>query len=101
MEHYLPGGITMTNNKEVLAGIEYENIVNQQIDEQSNAEIPVEWQWERLRLHRDSLLKKSDFRIIADAPWDIQPWLEYRQALRDLPKKSKDPKKIVFPTPPA
>lgn len=64
-------------------------------------EIPVEWQWERLRLRRDALLKKSDYRIVADAPWDIQPWLEYRQALRDLPKKNKDPKKIVFPTPPA
>jgi hypothetical protein len=61
-------------------------------------EIPVEWQWERLRLKRDALLKKSDFRIVSDAPWDIQPWLEYRQALRDLPKTNKDPQKIIFPT---
>ena len=74
-----------------------------QIDEVPAAveEVPVEWQWERLRLKRDSLLKKSDFRVIADAPWDIEPWLEYRQALRDLPKTSKDIQKIVFPTPPA
>jgi hypothetical protein len=74
-----------------------------QIDEvpAPEEEIPVEWQWERLRLKRDSLLKKCDYRVIADAPWDIQPWLEYRQALRDLPKKNKDPKKIVFPNPPA
>jgi hypothetical protein len=74
-----------------------------QIDEMPalEEEIPVEWQWERLRLKRDGLLKKCDYRIVADAPWDIQPWLEYRQALRDLPKKNKDPKKIVFPTPPA
>jgi hypothetical protein len=64
-------------------------------------EIPLEWQWERLRLRRDSLLKKSDYRIVADAPWDIQPWIEYRQALRELPKKNKDPKKIVFPDQPA
>lgn len=64
-------------------------------------EIPLEWQWERLRLKRDSLLKKCDYRVIADAPWDIQPWLDYRQALRDLPKTAKDPNKIVFPTPPA
>ena len=64
-------------------------------------EIPVEWQWERLRLKRDALLKKCDFRIVADAPWDIQPWLDYRKALRDLPKKNKDPKKIVFPDQPA
>ena len=64
-------------------------------------EIPVEWQWERLRLKRNSLLKKCDYRVIADAPWNVQPWLDYRQALRDLPKTAKDPKKIVFPTPPA
>lgn len=64
-------------------------------------EIPVEWQWERLRLKRDALLKKCDYRIVADAPWNIQPWIEYRQALRDLPKTAKDPKKIVFPNPPA
>lgn len=74
-----------------------------QIDEMPalEEEIPVEWQWERLRLKRDGLLKKCDYRIVADAPWDIQPWLEYRQALRDLPKTVKDPKKIVFPNPPA
>jgi hypothetical protein len=64
-------------------------------------EIPLEWQWERLRLKRDALLKKSDYRVVADAPWDIAPWLAYRQALRDLPKTAKDIKKIVFPTPPA
>lgn len=91
----------MTNNVEALAGIEYENIVNQQIDEQLNAEIPIEWQWERLRVKRDTLLKKSDYRVIADAPWDKQPWLEYRQALRDLTETNTDPKLIVFPNPPA
>lgn len=73
----------------------------EQIIEEIVEEIPVEWQWERLRLKRDSLLKKSDYRVIADAPWDTAPWLEYRQALRDLPKTAKDPSKIVFPNPPA
>lgn len=74
---------------------------NETVAEIVAEEIPVEWQWERLRLKRDSLLKKCDYRVIADAPWDIQPWLEYRQSLRDLPKTAKDPKKIVFPNPPA
>jgi hypothetical protein len=77
---------------------EIENIPEVEIEIE---EIPVEWQWERLRLKRDALLKKCDYRIVADAPWDIQPWIEYRQLLRDLPKKNKDPKKIVFPNPPA
>jgi hypothetical protein len=74
---------------------------NETVAEIVAEEIPIEWQWERLRLKRDSLLKKCDYRVIADAPWDIQPWLEYRQSLRDLPKTAKDPKKIVFPNPPA
>lgn len=64
-------------------------------------EIPVEWIWERLRLRRDALLKKSDFRIVADAPWDTQPWLEYRQTLRDLPSTNDDPRLIKFPDMPA
>jgi hypothetical protein len=72
-----------------------------ELDTLTEDEFPVEWIWERLRLKRDALLKKSDFRVVADAPWDIQPWLDYRQALRDLPKTVKDPKKIIFPTPPA
>jgi hypothetical protein len=75
--------------------------MNEPIPEIVAEEIPVEWEWERLRLKRDSLLKKCDYRIVADAPWDVQPWIDYRQALRDLPKKNKDPKKIVFPNPPA
>jgi hypothetical protein len=82
----------MTTNEEELESIEYENSVNEAI--------PVEWQWERLRLKRDGLLKKSDFRIVADAPWDTQPWIEYRQALRDLPSTNDDPCLIEFPTVP-
>jgi hypothetical protein len=62
-----------------------------------NEEIPLEWIWERLRLKRDGLLKKSDFRIVSDAPWDIQPWLEYRPVLRDLPSTNDDPRLIEFP----
>lgn len=63
-------------------------------------EIPVEWIWERLRIKRDTLLKKSDYRVIADAPWNIQPWLEYRQALRDLTETNDDPRLIEFPAAP-
>lgn len=73
----------------------------EEITQETIEEIPLEWQWERLRLKRDSLLKKSDYRVVADAPWDKQPWLEYRQALRDLTTTNNDPKLIVFPTPPA
>jgi hypothetical protein len=63
--------------------------------------IPVEWVWERLRNKRDALLAATDFRMVADAPWDSEPWAEYRQALRDLPDATTDPRLAVWPVSPA
>jgi hypothetical protein len=69
-------------------------------DMDETKEIPDEWVWERLRLKRDELLVKSDFRMISDAPWDVQPWASYREALRDLPKTTKDPREAIWPVQP-
>jgi hypothetical protein len=65
------------------------------------ADIPDEWRWERIRIHRDNLLKDSDWRMVEDAPWDKTAWVIYRQALRDLPQSVTNPADIVFPNPPA
>lgn len=62
--------------------------------------VPDEWVWERLRLRRDSLLAACDWRVVADAPWDTAPWLAYRQALRDLPDNTTDPRLAVWPVSP-
>jgi hypothetical protein len=62
--------------------------------------IPIEYVWERLRARRDGLLRVTDFRMVTDAPWDTQPWATYRQALRDLPDATKDPRKAVWPVTP-
>ena len=48
-------------------------------------EVPAEWWAERMRLHRDRLLKESDWTQVADAPVDQEAWATYRQALRDFP----------------
>lgn len=48
-------------------------------------EIPAEYFLERMRLHRDRLLKESDWTQVADAPVDQQAWATYRQTLRDFP----------------
>lgn len=48
-------------------------------------DVPAEWWHERMRLHRDRLLKESDWTQVADAPVDQQAWATYRQALRDFP----------------
>ena len=63
-------------------------------------DIPDEWRWERIRIHRDNLLKESDWRMVEDAPWDKTAWATYRQQLRDLPSTASDPSKIVFPNSP-
>jgi hypothetical protein len=62
--------------------------------------IPDEWVWERLRNRRDQMLSQSDFRMVTDAPWDQAPWEAYRQALRDLPEATRDPRQAVWPDPP-
>lgn len=64
-------------------------------------ELPDEWVWERLRLRRDTLLAATDFRMVTDAPWDTAPWATYRQALRDLPQNTTDPRQAVWPDAPA
>ena len=48
-------------------------------------ELQEDWWTERMRLHRDRLLKESDWTQVADAPVDQQVWATYRQALRDFP----------------
>jgi hypothetical protein len=62
--------------------------------------IPVEYVWERLRARRNQLLTASDHRMVTDAPWDVQAWAAYRQALRDLPDNTSDPREAEWPVTP-
>jgi hypothetical protein len=62
--------------------------------------IPDDWRWERIRIHRNDLLRETDWLMVEDAPWDKTPWIEYRQALRDLPSSVENPADIVFPEKP-
>jgi len=41
--------------------------------------------WDRIRQHRNRLLKRTDWRAVKDRTMS-QAWKEYRQALRDLPQ---------------
>jgi len=58
----------------------------------------------KLREQRDTLLNKTDKYIVADYPHATpeikQAWLDYRQALRDLPANTTDPENPVWPEPP-
>jgi hypothetical protein len=62
-----------------------------------------------LRIERNKLLQQTDWRATVDYPNpDKQAWLDYRQALRDLPETA-DPQldengqltNVIWPTPPA
>ena len=62
--------------------------------------VPEEWVWERLRNRRNQSLTACDWRMVPDAPWDLAPWETYRQALRDLPDNTSDPRLAVWPVEP-
>ena len=55
-----------------------------------------------LRKKRDDLLAKTDKYALPDWPHTSlakqTEWLEYRQALRDLPSTTEDPANVVWPT---
>ena len=67
---------------------------------ETEADIPDEWFFERIRLWRDRELASCDWTQVADSTADKAAWVTYRQALRDLPTQNADPKKIVFPSRP-
>lgn len=56
--------------------------------------------WEKLRIIRQQLLVQCDWTQVPDAPVDQTAWATYRQALRDLPANTDDPRNPIWPTPP-
>ena len=71
-------------------------------DEERN-QILTEVQWEDIRNLRNAYLKNSDIKMLSDFPLtdsQKQDWVNYRQALRDLPDSITDPFNVTWPTPP-
>lgn len=59
--------------------------------------------WERLRGQRNYILASSDWSQLSDAPLSSSKktdWATYRQALRDLPQNTEDPRYITWPLQP-
>ena len=69
-------------------------------DMDTAAGVPDAWVWERLRNRRNTQLVDSDTKVGTDAPGDVDAWKSHRQALRDLPANTTDPRLVVWPTPP-
>lgn len=57
--------------------------------------------WDALRGRRDRKLAACDWTQVPDAPVDHAAWAVYRQALRDLPSNTADPRNPAWPIPPA
>jgi hypothetical protein len=57
--------------------------------------------WRQLRFRRSRLLSKTDWTQVPDSPADAAAWAIYRQALRDLPQNTPDPRNVIWPEPPA
>lgn len=53
-----------------------------------------------VRANREVLLAASDWTQMADAPVDRAAWVEYRQALRDVPLQPGFPVNVSWPHPP-
>jgi hypothetical protein len=56
--------------------------------------------WDALRAERDRLLAQCDWTQAPDAPTDKLAWAVYRQALRDMPEATTDPRAPVWPVAP-
>ena len=60
--------------------------------------------WMKLRSERDNLLLSSDFTQLGDIGLSDSKkteWINYRQALRDLPANTSDPANPTWPTKPS
>jgi len=93
--------------EQVLAGpdrvqalpLDDEELAQRALDE----EAAHEHAWRAFRLERNARLTASDWTQLADAPLDDASrtaWRAYRQALRELPEKTTDPRMPEWPPPP-
>ncbi len=82
---------------------EYEKPPRDNFEEELQ-ELLVKKRWKEFRKERNRRLAKTDYLFTSDYPHPTpekkQEWLEYRQALRDLPSTTEDPANPVWPTPP-
>tara|TARA_R100000234_G_scaffold93443_1_gene61659 strand:+ start:1679 stop:1939 length:261 start_codon:yes stop_codon:yes gene_type:complete len=70
-------------------------------DDGLDPEVPSnDWYLKVLRKKRNSLLKETDWMANTDVTM-TDAWKNYRQALRDLPANTADPKNPTYPTKPS
>lgn len=70
------------------------------VDEDELAKEAAKQDRRRFIRKRNQLLAASDWTQAPDAPVDQAAWVVYRQALRDLPSNTTDPRNPVWPVAP-
>jgi hypothetical protein len=100
------GGFVFHNTSNVPVKFVKVNWANQTAAAMTQAEIDAERAfaaWAKLRAERDAKLAATDWIVVksyeAGEPVP-QPWINYRQALRDLPQITTDPFNPVWPVEP-
>ena len=118
LNHFVPNKLISfkENSEETLSNVivwnselnEYETDyplpTQEECEEYWNSTLKTEIYSKTLRRKRDSILEKTDKYTVPDYPHPTpearQAWLDYRQALRDLPSTTGDPANPVWPVPP-
>lgn len=63
--------------------------------------VPPSPTWTEIRGKREMLLKESDWMAFPDVNHtNKEAWLDYRQALRDIPQNFTNPEDVVWPQKP-
>jgi hypothetical protein len=100
----VPGGISWLDTYESIKFPEGYEKPSKEEFEAKLQELVAAQPMKNLRKERDDLLVKTDKYALPDWPHESlekqREWLEYRQALRDLPANTEDPANPVWPTVP-
>ena len=101
----VPGGISWLDTYESIKFPEGYEKPSKEEFEAKLQELVAAQPMKNLRKERDDLLAKTDKYALPDWPHASlekqREWLEYRQALRDLPSNTEDPANPVWPTVPS
>ena len=90
-------------------GNSYEGIIwqDETIEKPTLQEIENAWDaikndviWEATREQRNKLLQECDYTQLNDYQGDKQAWLNYRQALRNVPQTFGNPESVIWPSKP-
>ena len=100
----VPGGIAWLHTWESIKFPEgYEKPPKEEFDAKLQ-ELMAAQPLKELRTKRNKVISSTDYLFTSDFPHATpekkQEWLDYRQALRDLPSVTEDPANPVWPTAP-